>query len=319
LLLARELRLELDDSIPKLPAARALGVSVKSLDRWIATGDIPSLRRPGSSRSQIETDSVLDLLDEVTRLREEGVVSGVIAHGLARLREAGRLRPKLRPNAGPLTLGGGIGRRRRLNGSGSQPSSATCRRDSAQPADSPALRTSRAEAAMSHPDLPLRFFELLRVLRTHGVDFILIGGFSLAFHGHAAPTTSTSYTGPSPRNIERLWSALVELRARPRGLEDFRREELRPFDLDSLLRGGSWLLDTDLGSLDVQQTIANVPLGDEPWRLLREQALEVELEEIGAPILVAGRDDLILLKRAAGRPQDLVDIESLRLAEGRDA
>jgi hypothetical protein len=172
---------------------------------------------------------------------------------------------------------------------------------------------------LSHPELPLRFFELLRVLRRHGVDFILIGGFSLAFHGHARGTDDVDVVpDPSPGNIERLWAALDELRAKPRDLEDFRQAEIPPFDLDSLLRGGSWLLDTDLGSLDVLQTIANVPLGDEPWRLLRERAMEVELEEIGAPILVAGRDDLIELKRAAGRPQDLVDIESLRLAEGRD-
>jgi DNA-binding transcriptional MerR regulator len=104
LLLARELRLELDDGIPKLPAARALGVSVKALDRWIATGAIPSLRRPGSGRSQVETDSVLDLLEEVTMLREEGVRSGVLARGVERLRETGRLRPKLRPNAAPADL-----------------------------------------------------------------------------------------------------------------------------------------------------------------------------------------------------------------------
>jgi hypothetical protein len=104
LLLARELRLELDDGIPKLPAARALGVSVKALDRWIATGDVPSLRRPGSGRSQVETDSVLDLVEEVTRLHEEGVVSGVIARALERLRDTGRLRPKLRPNEAPADL-----------------------------------------------------------------------------------------------------------------------------------------------------------------------------------------------------------------------
>lgn len=40
--------------------------------------------------------------------------------------------------------------------------------------------------------------------------------------------------------------------------------------------------------------------------------------EDGLSFLVAGRDDLIMLKRATGRDQDLIDVEALRLAEGRD-
>jgi DNA-binding transcriptional MerR regulator len=102
--LARELRLELDDSVPKLPVARALGISVKALDKWVAKGEIPTLRRPGAGRSQVETDAVLDLLQEVTDLRLAGVTSGVIAAAIGRMRERGRLRRKLRPNQSPAEL-----------------------------------------------------------------------------------------------------------------------------------------------------------------------------------------------------------------------
>jgi hypothetical protein len=102
--LARELRLELDDSIPKLPAARALGVSVKAMDKWVAKGEIPTLRRPGAGRSGVETDAVLDLLQAVTDLRLAGVTSGVIAAAIGRLRDQGRLRRKLRPNQSPAEL-----------------------------------------------------------------------------------------------------------------------------------------------------------------------------------------------------------------------
>lgn len=96
--LARQLRLELDDSIPKLPAARALGISVKGLDKWVAKGEIPTLRRPGAGRSQVDTDAVLDVLEVVTDLRQAGATSGVVATAIARLRDHGRLRRKLRPN-----------------------------------------------------------------------------------------------------------------------------------------------------------------------------------------------------------------------------
>jgi DNA-binding transcriptional MerR regulator len=102
--LARELRLELDDSIPKLPVARALGISVKALDKWVAKGEVPALRRPGAGRSQVETDAALDLLQEVTDLRRAGVTSGVIAAAVGRLRDQGRLRRKLRPNQSPAEL-----------------------------------------------------------------------------------------------------------------------------------------------------------------------------------------------------------------------
>src|SRR3954470_19905963 len=102
--LARELRLELDDSVPKLPVARALRVSVKALDKWVAKGELPTLRRPGAGRSQIETDAALDLLQEVTELRRAGATSGVIAAAVGRLRDQGLLQRKLRPNQSPAEL-----------------------------------------------------------------------------------------------------------------------------------------------------------------------------------------------------------------------
>lgn len=42
---------------------------------------------------------------------------------------------------------------------------------------------------------------------------------------------------------------------------------------------------------------------------LRSRATEVELGDLTVPI--AGREDLLAFKRAAGRPQDLADIELL--------
>ena len=167
---------------------------------------------------------------------------------------------------------------------------------------------------------PLRFFDLLRLLRAHQVDFILIGGFSLAFHGRPRGTDDVDIVpDPAPANLSRLWGALAELRAEPRDLDDFRAEELPPFDLGSLVDGGSWFLQTELGKLDILQTLDGVPLAEQPWHILREKAEEVDLDEEGFSFLVAGREDLIMLKRASGRDQDLIDVEALRLAEGLDA
>jgi hypothetical protein len=156
---------------------------------------------------------------------------------------------------------------------------------------------------------------LLRVLREHDVDFVLIGGLSVAFHGVRRGTDDIDIVpDPDPPNLERLWSALQTIAAEPRGLDEFRREEWPPFTLESLHAGGSWLLRSDLGWLDVLQDVKGV----DDYALLRERAVEVTHPDIGPPIWIASRNDLITMKRAAGRDLDLADIQALRMAEGLD-
>jgi hypothetical protein len=84
------------------------------------------------------------------------------------------------------------------------------------------------------------------------------------------------------------------------------------FSLEGLLGGGNWALLTRFGRLDVMQWVAGVDSYEE----LRAGAVMDEPPEIGRPIWIAGRDDLITMKEEAGRPQDLIDIQALRMAEG---
>jgi hypothetical protein len=94
----RELRRELGVGVPKTPAATALGVSVTALDKWIARGHLPVVRRPGSSRREIDADALLELAREVTLLREAGETKRLLATAFERLAREGRPRPKLHPN-----------------------------------------------------------------------------------------------------------------------------------------------------------------------------------------------------------------------------
>lgn len=96
--LLRELRRELGFSVPKTRAAAILGVSVNALDRWIAAGRLPTVRRPGSAREEIDADALVDLALEVERLREEGVERGVLAAAFARLALKGKPAARPRPN-----------------------------------------------------------------------------------------------------------------------------------------------------------------------------------------------------------------------------
>lgn len=81
----RHLRDALGPSVPKLAAARALGVSLTALDRWIDRGLVPVVRRPGSSRLQPESRPLLELLEQVEVLREQGRRGPLLAVALRRL------------------------------------------------------------------------------------------------------------------------------------------------------------------------------------------------------------------------------------------
>ncbi len=162
---------------------------------------------------------------------------------------------------------------------------------------------------------PLRFFELLRTLVVHEVEFVVIGGFALGFHGAPRATKDVDIVpAPGEDNLTRLWRALEELEARPQGLEDFRPEEMPlEWSLESLIvGGGNWIVHTSRGRLDVMQWVE--PFSE--YRELRANAIEVHVDEVGGAILIAGLDDLIAMKEVAGRDQDLIDITRLRMAHG---
>jgi hypothetical protein len=169
---------------------------------------------------------------------------------------------------------------------------------------------------MSGDDVPaLDFYGLLRALAEHEVEFVLIGGFALGFHGAPRGTKDIDIVpAPDPANLRRLWEALQGLDAIPLEQGDFRPEEMPvPFSPGGLLEGGNWALKTRLGRVDVMQWVPGV----DGYEQLRAGAVAAELPELGGTIWIAGRADLLAMKREAGRPQDLIDIQALVMAEGR--
>jgi hypothetical protein len=109
---------------------------------------------------------------------------------------------------------------------------------------------------------------------------------------------------PAVANLARLATALRALDASV-DLGDMSPDELGiELDEDGLRGGGNWVLLTRFGRLDVMQ---DVP-GLRDFRQLREGATEV------AGSLYAGYDELISMKAASGRPEDLRDIGALEAA-----
>lgn len=93
----RLLREDMGGSVPKSVAARLLGVSTTALAKWVEAGRLPVVRRPGG-REEIDAEALLDVAEEVARLREAGSARGVVATALRRLDERGLPRRRLRPN-----------------------------------------------------------------------------------------------------------------------------------------------------------------------------------------------------------------------------
>jgi hypothetical protein len=65
------LRSDLDDTMSKSQAAKVIGVSVPTLDKWIEQRIVPVERAP-SGRPRVPRDTALDLAERVSDLRERG-------------------------------------------------------------------------------------------------------------------------------------------------------------------------------------------------------------------------------------------------------
>jgi len=72
---ARSLR----SGVPKAAAARLLGVSVNTLDKWIARGRIGTVTSSRSRRELVEPHHLAKLLVHVRVLRQQGSTDGVLA------------------------------------------------------------------------------------------------------------------------------------------------------------------------------------------------------------------------------------------------
>ena len=151
----------------------------------------------------------------------------------------------------------------------------------------------------------LRPAQLLAELHRHDVAFVIIGGYSLAAHGYVRATKDVDIVpDPSPDNLARLASALRELDARV-DIGDLDAAELgvAPDD-EGLAVGGNWVLQTRYGRLDVMQ---DVP-GLRSYQQLHAGAIDVDGN------LYAGYAELISMKVASGREEDLRDIAALEAA-----
>ena len=146
-------------------------------------------------------------------------------------------------------------------------------------------------------DLPDDFRDLLVELADAAAEFVVVGGHAVAFHGHPRATKDLDVLVRAvPENAERVYRALARFGAPLQAFEvaagDFATYDgvlqigLPPRRIDILNRADGVTFDEAIAA------------GDE---------LVIE----GRRIPVIGRDALLRNKRAAGRAQDLADVEAL--------
>jgi len=160
----------------------------------------------------------------------------------------------------------------------------------------------------SEPEDSLDAEQILRTLANHDVDYVLVGGLAVQVHGHVRTTFDVDVLPrPERGNLVHLADALNGLDAR---VLNPGSEELA-IDAAMLPRATLWQFETRHGAIDVIRDAPGAPAyGD-----LRERALEIDLG--GLALAVAGRDDLISMKRASARPLDLDDLAALTEPEHR--
>lgn len=148
---------------------------------------------------------------------------------------------------------------------------------------------------------------VLQLLTAQGIDFVLVGGYAAVLHGSPRVTQDLDICyATDAANLKALGRVLVDMRARPFGIDDD-----VPFVADerTLARVELLTLETDLGKLDLMTH----PSGAPSYGKLRAHADSYDMG--GFVVRVASIGDLIAMKSAGGRPKDVADVAELETIE----
>lgn len=168
---------------------------------------------------------------------------------------------------------------------------------------------------MAEPSLDIA--ALLRKLHAAGVEHVLIGGLAVNAYGVIRSTKDIDICpAPDRANLTRLAEMLENIGVRQLGVADegFAANEmpLDPTRAEDLAAGGNFRLETPLGVLDVMQWLPGID-ADRAYDRLAPRSREAHA--FGIPVRVCSLPDLRAMKRAAGRPQDLLDLADLAEAQ----
>ena len=149
----------------------------------------------------------------------------------------------------------------------------------------------------------------LRLLGRYEVEMVVIGGVAATLYGSSQLThdLDVCYARNLP-NLDRVANALRSVNAQLRGAP-----ESLPFILDAetLQKGLNFTFTTDIGVLDLLGEVRGVGYYEDVL------AGSIKYELFGYPFPVIDIGKLIVAKRAAGRPKDLIVVPELEAIQER--
>jgi len=150
-------------------------------------------------------------------------------------------------------------------------------------------------------DLPLDFKELLAEFAHDGVEFLLVGGYAVAFHGRPRATKDIDLVlEGSEENLKRAAKALMRFGAPANVVRA----------TESMQEGDVAFMGQPPLRVDLMRSIDGVSSGD-----LFSNAVMANLD--GVSLRVISLPHLIANKKAVARPQDLIDAEFLEKIQAR--
>ncbi len=138
------------------------------------------------------------------------------------------------------------------------------------------------------------FKEFAESLNARGVEYLVVGGYALAAHGHPRYTGDIGFwVRPSAENFARLLDALTDFGFGSLGLK------VSDFNADTVVQLGQ-----PPRRIDILTAIDGVSFVE---CFMRREPVELD----GVPLHIIGLADFKANKRASGRLKDLADLESL--------
>jgi len=136
--------------------------------------------------------------------------------------------------------------------------------------------------------------KLFRSLKEHKVDFVIIGATAFPVHGYARATFDIDiFIRPVKENAERAWQALKEF-----------GYDVSDVSIDDLLKK-KLLIRQYAVAADIHPFVKGVNF-DLVWKN------RVRKNFGGTPVYFASLNELIKMKKAAGRTKDMEDLKILR-------
>jgi len=145
------------------------------------------------------------------------------------------------------------------------------------------------------------FKELLSIFNAHNVKYLIVGGYAVSLHAQPRATKDIDLLiKPDAENALAVYGALAKFGAPLEGLaaEDFSD------------RGKFFRMGTEPVMVDLLPEIAGIEF-DRAWENRVESVIDLQT---GLKAYFISRSDLVTAKLAAGRAQDIADVDALRKA-----